>query len=139
MNILKLELKRSILASAIVLGVVCFSWADITLAQGGNSGHGILIPNSELDAYIASGQLEADMKAYEEWLALKERADNTCKGCGGGSGGTGDGSGGGSGGSDNVNGDGPGGSNSGNGSGGSFNSNGYGGSGNSNGKRGVKQ
>ena len=91
MNILKLELKRSILASVIMLSVVLFSWTNIVAAQGncedcgGGSGDGILIPNSELDAYFA-GQNNL-------WM---ERAFNSCEDCGDGPGG---GPGGGSGGS----------------------------------------
>ena len=97
MNILKLELKRSILASVITLSVVLFSWTNVSVAQGncedcgGGSGTGILIPNSELDAYFP-GQNRL-------WI---ERAFNSCDDCGGGPGSpsdSGDGPGGGSGGS----------------------------------------
>lgn len=83
MNILKLELKRSILASVIMLSVVLFSWTNIVVAQGngncgdcgGGSGHGILIPNSELDAYFA-----------EQNRLRAERASASCEDCGNGPG-----------------------------------------------------
>ena len=106
MNILKLELKRSILASVITLSVVLFSWANISVAQGnsggsgsgngngsGGYGYGILIPNSELDAYIAQ------QNSLRGW-----RASTNCEDCGGGPGSpsdSGDGPGGGSGGAGN--------------------------------------
>ena len=83
MNIRRLELKRSILASAIMLSVVLFSWADIVAAQGncedcgGGSGTGILIPNSELDAYFA-----------QQNSLRTERASINCEDCGGGPGST---------------------------------------------------
>ena len=101
MNILKLELKRSILASAIMLSVILFSWANISVAQGncedcgGGSGYGFLIPNSNLDAYFA-----------EQDRLRMERASNPCEGCGGGPGSPSD-SGGGPGGGASGSGDGP--------------------------------